>query len=237
MNIPSQSTETGVDRQVRTQFAGVDNLLADIKYALPRCNVEIEIRKAAATVIQNFCRHTGVFICITDEITVVDQQEDYEIFTPWEADISVIKEVKQYGYDASSVKSKNPAILSTGSYNIVDNLASDAVYLRVNPVLSASVSNVSTLEIELELIPSYDEMIGEDACSIPDKLMRRWRQAFVSGTIYSLASMTNRGWTNTGLAEYHKEVWQAAHDEAIDKARVSNMSRGSSTMRSKTQWV
>jgi hypothetical protein len=67
--------------------------------------------------------------------------------------------------------------------------------------------------------------------------MSRWRQAFVSGAISSLASMTNERWSNKGLAENQMSIWQGFHDEAIDKAVVAKLKKGGGSVKSRTPWV
>ena len=236
MNYPND-TGTGTGTAIRCNLASVDDLLPDIKHWLPGCNVEITMRKTLATVIQNFCRQTSVYQYTLDDITVVDKQQSYLLSVPLDADILTVDAVTQYGLDSDGDKHKHGHILFPASYSITDDILVNGVYLKLVNALASTETSQSVLVIEVSLIPSYDQMIGENNCSIPNKLMSRWRQAFVSGAISSLASMTNERWSNKGLAENQRVIWQEFHDEAIDKAVVAKLKKGGGSVKSRTPWV
>jgi len=236
MNYPND-TGTGTGTAIRCNLASVDDLLPDIKHWLPGCNTEITMRKTLATVIQNFCRQTGVYQYTLDDITVVNKQQSYLIPIPLDADILTVDAVTQYSLDGDGDKQTYGHILFPASYSITDDILINGIYLKLVNALGSTESAQSVLVIEVALIPSYDQMIGDDNCSIPDKLMKRWRQAFVSGAIASLASMTNERWSNKGLAESQMAIWQGFHDEAIDKALVAKLKKGGGSVKSRTSWV
>jgi len=236
MNYPND-TGTGTGSAIRCNLASVDDLLPDIKHYLPGCNAEITMRKALATVIQNFCRQTGVFQYTLDDITVVDKQYSYLMSIPLDADILTVDAVTQYGLDSDGDKEDDGNLFHPKAYDITDDILVNGVYLKLVNALGSTENSQSVLVIEVSLIPSYDQMIGKNNCSIPDKLMRRWRQAFVSGAIADLASMTNERWSNKGLAENQRVIWQEFHDEAIDKAVVAKLKKGGGSVKSRTKWV
>jgi len=236
MNYPND-TGTGTGVAIRCELASVDDLLADIKHWLPGCNTDITMRKTLATVVQNFCRETGVYVYTSRNISVVDAQHSYLIPVPLEADVLMVNSITLYGLDSDSVKATSGRLLNPIEYSITDEILESGIYLKLVNSMASTATSQSVLDIEVSLIPSYDQMIGEDNHSLPDKLMQRWRQAFVSGAISMLASMTNERWSNKGLAESQFTIWKEFLSEAVDKAVVAKLKQGGGTMKSRTPWV
>lgn len=236
MNYPDD-TGTGTGREVRCNMSVADDILPDVKHYLPGCNVEITMRKAIATAIQNFCRETGVFIYKTDDITVVDAQREYEITLPYKADILMFRELTQHSLDSDGNKVYPGNKLHPTQYEVEDDLQDYNISIALRSPLGASETAQSVLVADLSLIPQFDSLIDAGGCALPNKFMQRWRQAFVSGALMDLAMMTQEQWSNKGLADRNADIYSSLTVEAIDKASVSKMIQGSGSMLARTPWV
>lgn len=235
MDIPVTSG-TGLDRAVRNVFTGLDSLIPDVLYLLPRCDEEVTIRKTLSEVAQQFCRDTGVFCYTTDNVTLVSGTKRYFIDIPWQADIKTVKEVRQYSVDLTTLEETLTATLSPEMYWIEDPIEDDGAYLNLYTDINPSTAGASILKIDVSLIPYIDEMLGTQATALPEKFLRRWRAAFVSGTVAELAGMDGKGWTNKSMAEAQGRRFRSLREEAVDKAQLSGMKRGGQTCRNGLSW-
>lgn len=224
MEYPVTSAETGLGREDRNVYRGLDDLLPDIKYMLPRCDMEITARKTLAEVAQQFARVTGCFE-YTVELTADGSAYRYELPVGGPADILFVKEVRVYLTGADGVE-KYSRTLMTHTYSVEDPTEEDAAYLNlVSPVASPDGS-VTTLQVDVALVPHFDQMLGTEAYALPDKWLRRWRSALVSGTIARLAGMRGRPWTDAELSNAMYLQYMTQEGEAKAKANFNHMKQG-----------
>lgn len=217
-------TTTGVATDSRNYFKGLDDMIADVKYMLPRCDAEITIRKTLAEVAQQFCRDTGVFTCVL-ELAAVQDRLEYFLEPPFPADILHVNEIRVFVVANGAVETLSQ-ILSPLSYEIVDDPQDDGVTLKLATPVQPATGYTTTIKVELAMVPYLDQMLGTEAYALPDKVLRRWRAAFVSGAISQLAMMDNRPWTNKSLALDRRAQYTALQGEALNKANVNKMRKG-----------
>lgn len=227
---------TGLDREARSVFIGLDSLIPDVVYMLPRCDEEITIRKTLSEVAQQFCRDTGVFEYTTANVVMVTDSKRYAIAIPWQADIKTVKEVRLYSVDPVTLEETLIRKVAPEAYWIEDPIEDDHSYLNFYTAINPSAAGALVLKIDVSLIPYIDDMLGTQATALPDKFIRRWRAAFVSGTVAELAGMDNKGWTNKFLAESHGKRFRTLKEEACDKAQLSHGKRGGQTCRNGLSW-
>lgn len=213
---------TGMDSENRAYLRGLDDLLPDLKYILPRCDSDITMRKALCEAAQQFCRDTGCFE-YTASMTMTNDVKRYVITIPWPADILVAKKVR---VDSVNAQSTNTVTLHPAQYSFEDPTDSDNVYVNLTAAHNVNADTVATLKIDLALLPYFDQMIGTQAYALPDKLMRRWRAAFVQGAIARLAGMDGKPWTNKQLSLDARQQYMQLHGEAVVKANYMHMRQG-----------
>lgn len=229
MQYPVSIAETGMDREDRPVFRGVDDLLPDVKYLLPKCDAEITIRKTLAEQAQEFCRTTG---CLTHrfDLTVVTGTVQYELATAdVNADLLCVNRVSLWRIPAGGTVAQYSSDLNPGTdFDIEDPLDEDHVYLNLRSSYSAPVDGSTLiLRAEVSLIPYFDQSVGTQAYAFPDKFLRRWRQALVSGAVAKLASMEKTPWFNSGLAADRQKTYDSLVGEAQNKANFNQMASGS----------
>lgn len=239
MQYPVSTEETGMDREDRAVFKGVDDLLPDVKYILPKCDAEITIRKTLAEKVQEFCRATHCLQTAFD-LTVVTGQRTYEIpVGDVNADLLNVREVGVWrNSTADTALRKAYELTPRHDFQIDDPLEEDAVYLVLAAPLTAPTDGTSAvIRVYASLLPYFDQSIGTQAYSLPDKWLRRWRQAIVAGTVARLASMENRAWSNAGLAKDMQNTYNLNVVEAYNKADINHMAGGSGTCVNSTGFV
>jgi len=220
------ATGTGLDREVRSVYRGLDDIIPDVLYLLPKCDEEITIRKTLCEAAQQFCRDTGCFQ-YTTTIALVNDTKRYLLDCPWPAFILSVKEVRQN--IISSTNQVNTSTVYHQNYTIEDPIEDDGNYINLANAINVTAPVTATLEADLIIVPVLDEMIGTQATALPDKFLARWRAAFVSGAVYRLAGMDNKGWTNKALAADARSQYLALQGEAAYKAQLSNMRQGGHT--------
>lgn len=230
-------TSSGTGRASRSKMATADDLLPDVKYLLPGCNVEITMRKGIATVIQNFCRETGAYIYTTADITCVAAQRLYTIPIPYEADVLVVRKLTYYNLDSDGDKEDIGRELFNEEYEIHDDLQEYAIKFKLATAYTPDPTYGSVFVAEVSLLPRYDPLSDTGGCVIPNKFMERWRQGIVSGAIADLAEITGTRWYNKGLAERQRTIYNNIVTEAIDKASISKMIMGGGSAVAATPWV
>lgn len=210
------------DTVARARFGSTDDLLPEAAKLLPKCD-EILIRSELAEAAQRFCRETHCFEVVSD-IPVVLGTKKYTIPVDYPADILTVREVRvSIVHTADS--SVREYVLSDRAdvYRITeDSLDDDDFYLTLMVPIDTSAADVATLKVSMALIPSIDEMSGTQAYALPEKLIKRWRAAFVSGAVMSLAAMRKKGWSDPELAAIHAGRWDELHSEA----RIRHFFRG-----------
>lgn len=223
---------TGMDSENRTYLRGLDDLLPDLKYILPRCDSDITMRKALCEAAQQFCRDTGCFE-YTATISMTNDVTRYVIPFPWPADILTVKDVWVEFTTNALVKRSG---LHPSAYSIEDPTDADNVYINLANAINVGTGTTAEMKVELSLIPYFDQMIGTQAYALPDKFMRRWRPAFVQGAIARLAGMDNKPWTNKQLSSDARQQYMSLQGEAVSKSQIVHMRQGSATCANPVGW-
>lgn len=225
----------GKTRDVRNVWTGLDALLPDLLLWLPRCDAEITMRKALAETCQLFCRETGAFTATSANITLAADVTRYAIPVAWAADILTVTAVRVYVVAADGTETLYSE-LSPIEYAIDDPADGDSAYITLGSAMSAPEGSTMALKVDMSLIPYFDEQTGVSAEALPEKFVRRWRGAFVAGTLARLAGMDGKAWTNKSLADANLRAYRTLHGEAVSKANISQMRKGGMTCRNPLPW-
>lgn len=236
MQYPPSSSETGMDREDRAVLRSVDDLLPDLKYLLPRCDAEITMRKALAEAAQAFCRKTGA-LEYTAVIPVVDGRFEYDLpVSDVNADLLNVKRIEVWELPAGETVERRAYLLSQRAYDVLDPIDDDKVTLRLGDALYVGTSTLN-MRVVMSLIPYYDQSVGAQAYSLPDKFLRRWRQAIVCGAAAALANMDGRPWVSKSLASDMNFRYYELVNEATEKADYNRMVSGSASCVNPTGFV
>lgn len=225
MDYPATSTDTGLDREVRNYLRGTDDMLPDIVYLMARCDEDVTIRKTLAEVAQEFCRETGCF----EYETPVDLANDttrYKLDIPWPADVLMVKKAKLFTVTSAGVETEQYT-LDVQQFTVEDPTDEDGVYLNLGSAINAQAGgDTYRLKVTVQLVPYFDEMVGTQATALPDKWLRRWRSAIVSGAVALLAAMERKPWTDKELAGAHAAKYKRLRGEAWMKANGPELRNG-----------
>jgi len=232
MQYPPSVSETGMSREDRNVFKGVDDLLPDVKYLLPKCDAEITIRKTLSEITQQFCRHTGALQTVLEVTVAGVNTTRYELpLSDTNSDLFYVREIGVWRIPAGGTSSTATfsRTLYPHQYSVEDPLEEDSVFLNLESSISVPTDGSTIiLRISVALIPLFDQSVGENAYSLPDKFLRRWRQGIVSGAVARLAAMKKKPWYDDGLAFDMSKLYDSIESEAKDKASFNRMAEGSS---------
>lgn len=233
MDYPASASDTGLDRETR-YLRGTDDLLPDVVYLLPRCDEEVTVRKTLAETAQTFCRDTS---CFTHEksLDLTNDVKRYALTFPWPGELLTVLSVKEYTV-TDGEETYNRELMPRSDYYVEDNAYGDNAYLNLWSAINAGNDSTKRLKIEMSLLPDFDEMIGSSSCALPDKWLRRWRQAIVAGTVAFLAGMEQKPWSNASLALAQQRKYERLQGEAWSKANGSRLVTGGASFQNPVPW-
>lgn len=195
------------------------DLLDDVHADLPGCPRALVIQKVREIVI-DFCKHTQAWQFQMDPISIVADQQDYDLLTqPNCAVIDTVLEVRWSTTEAASVVRAGRPLKPVRDFLVTSR--KDTIRLVRTPSQTITAAgDTKGLLVKVALKPDRDSDGADDEGF--DRIWEDWRDAFMMGAKGLLQVMPRQTWTDEKNGEKNRDRYLRERTKArIEVSRNS----------------
>jgi len=195
----------------------LDLAIREVRVSIPD-STQLVTRSAFVQAARDFCRRTLAWR-ERNTVATVAGTPTYVVYTPANG-VVVDFFAPKLDTDITLIKVPTAKVDSIDMELLTDQDEPSYAFLTgvQNEIQLAAIPDAAyTFSFQLALMPA------EAATTIDDTLWDRYGDTIVSGALFRLLRMPGKSWSDPQMAEYHRNLYEAAIPEAQSKSADGNM--------------